>query len=167
MKNSYLIKFIFLISFLSTNASAQSNLDSSSFGIVASFQSGQTEFLIPIRVTTMISLIPGFGISSIKDAGTEIRFALLTRFYLSKNNASPFIGGRIGTIIYSPKIGDALKDLVVGISGGGEYFFNKNFSAGIECGLNLGLADKHSVRFGSPGGKVFSSSTSLFATIYF
>ncbi len=145
----------------------QSQEDNPKVGISASFQGLHSDIVIPLWISKFEMLAPGFSITSIKDAGTEIQFALIGRSYFNKNTVAPFIGGRLGTIIYSPSSGDALQDFVVGISGGGEYYISRNFSFGIEGQLNLGIADKNSVRYGNPGGRALSTGTSLFATIYF
>lgn len=156
-----------LIILYSNDIYAQNITDSTHIGLCASFQGPHSDILIPIRTSNLHILAPVFGISSIKDAGTEIELALMARFYFSRNIVAPFVAGRVGTIIYSPTHGDAIGDFICGISGGAEYYFNRNFSIGIECQFNLGIAAEHSVRFGSPGGYEFSSSTALFATIYF
>jgi hypothetical protein len=170
MKNSYLVNFsllIFLFVFLTANVSAQSDESSPSFGITASFQSGQSDFLFPILVTPLLTIAPGFGISGMKDAGNEMQFALVGKYYLYESKVAPFLGGRLGTILYTPNKGKALDDYIIGFLGGGEYFFDKNFSFGIQCEFNLGFANKNSVRFDNPGGQAYSTSTALFATVYF
>jgi hypothetical protein len=60
-----------------------------------------------------------------------------------------------------------ISDLILGPSFGGEYYFNKNFSVGIELQLNVVLSGEKSMRFSNPDGMNINTATALFATIYF
>ena len=129
-------------------------------GITASLQNSQLDFLVPFFVTNNLSLSPAFGFSS-NTSLMNISLGAILRYYLAKGIVSPFIGGRFATIISSPKNGDALINLVLGTLSGGEYFFSKHFSVGIELQVNVlnSLGNSNSINV--------NTATAFFATIYF
>lgn len=66
-----------------------------------------------------------------------------------------------------PDDGDPITDYIVGLLGGGEYFFSANFSVGIEGQLNISISDENSSRFSNPKGTNVNTASVIFATIYF
>jgi hypothetical protein len=140
---------------------------SGNVGLSVVVQNEQLDFLVPILLTNKLAISPTFGIRSISDQYTDVVFGGILRYYFQNQIVSPFIGGRIGAIILSPKEGDTTTDLIFGPLFGGEYYFTSNFSVGIELQLNIISSGDNSNRFGNPGGTNINTATAFFATIYF
>ena len=75
-------------------------------------------------------IAPAVGIAYVSDAGTDIGLGVVTRFYLKDDAVRPFLGGRIGLLLFSPKESGSEEDesknttdYLLGILAGGEYFF--------------------------------------------
>jgi hypothetical protein len=125
------------------------------------------DFLIPIWIGSKATIAPIFGIIWIEDAGTDLHFGIASKFYFSRNDVSPFFGFRVGLLRMIPHTGDGTTDWLFGISLGGEYFFDENFSIGIEPQFNYTKSDERSTRFGNPGKSNINTAVALFASIYF
>lgn len=139
-----------------------------SWGVTASIQSSQFEFLLPIWVSETATLSPSVSFIAAQDGGSDLSLGLSPKFYLSDPvEAVPFISFRGGAIIGFPNSGDAIVDFIAGLGGGAEYFFNQNLSVGIELQGNFTISDEGSLRFGNPGNINFNTATSLTASIYF
>jgi hypothetical protein len=136
-------------------------------GVSAEIQTQQMDFLLPIFVNDQVSLSPAIGVVNISDKYTDLSLGLLIRYHLFIEKVTPFIGFRAGTLLYIPKEGDMITDLLLGPSFGGEYFFDENFSIGIELQLNIVASGEKSMRFSNPNGTNINSATAIFATIYF
>ena len=136
-------------------------------GVSAEIQTQQMDFLLPIFVNDWVSLAPAVGVVNISDKYTDLSLGLLMRYHLFTESVTPFIGARFGTLLYIPDEGDMISDLIIGPSFGGEYYFNENFSVGIELQLNVVLSGEKSMRFSNPNGTNINTATALFATIYF
>jgi len=162
----YLTSIIVLIIFV-TPVSSQEKTNTHQIGFSASLQDNQFDFLIPIWIGSRTTIAPSFGLTWIQDAGTDIHFGLEPKFYLSSNKLSPFISFRAALLRAIPSVGDGVTDWLLGLSFGGEYFFDENFSIGIESQLNYTISDKKSTRFGNPGKSNLNTATAIFASVYF
>ena len=148
------------------SSSAQEN--KRTWGISASIQETQLDILFPIWTGTSNIIAPSIGAIYIGDSGTDLRIGLLDRiFFNATENIKPFVGLRAGALISLPDEGDTVTDYVIGLLGGGEYFFSENFSVGVEAQLNMSISDENSSRFGNPGGTNINTATAIFATVYF
>jgi hypothetical protein len=136
-------------------------------GLSASFQGSQFDILVPIWTSDRFSLAPAFGLLWAQDGGSDIRFALAPRFFFSRTTFAPYVGGRLGVLLASPKNGDSTTDWIMGLAAGGEYFVDPHFSVGVESQLNLTISAEHSGRFGNPGRKNLNTGAAVMATVYF
>lgn len=160
-------KFSVLIIFLFSTTLVNAQEDRT-WGVTASIQSNQFEFLLPIWVSETATLSPSVSFIAAQDGGSDLSLGVSPKFYLSEPvEAVPFISVRGGAIIGFPNSGDAIVDFLVGVGGGAEYFFNQNLSIGIELQGNLAISDEGSLRFGNPGNVNFNTATSLTASIFF
>jgi hypothetical protein len=136
-------------------------------GLSASLQDNQIDFLVPIWLGSRVTIAPSFGVTWIQDAGTDLHFGVIPKFYFSNNKVSPFISFRAALLRATPSVGDGVTDWLLGLSFGGEYFVDENFSIGIETQFNYTISDKRSTRFGNPGKNNLNTATAIFASIYF
>jgi len=162
-----LIFIIFCLAIFSQSIFSQDTLPESGIGLSASYQQSHLDIQVPIWLSPTFTLAPAFGIVKIGEGSSDIQIGIIPRFYTSKEKLSPFIGGRVAALILSPKQGDSVTDYVAGISAGGEYFVDKNFSFGIEAQLNFSISDDNSFRFGNRGETNINTATALFASLYF
>jgi hypothetical protein len=146
---------------------SQENVSAPKIGFSASLQDNQFDFLIPIWIGSKATIAPVFGITWVQDAGTDLHIGLVPKIYFSRNKVSPFISFRCALLRTIPSVGEGTTDWLLGLSIGGEYFFDENFSVGIESQLNYTMSDKRSTRFGNPGKNNINTATALFASIYF
>ncbi|XWN37769.1 MAG: hypothetical protein ROO71_02350 [Balneola sp.] len=159
----FLALTLFLFSAITVNAQQER-----SWGVTASIQSSQFEFLIPVWVSETATLSPTISFIAAQDGGSDLTLGLSPKFYLSDPvEAVPFISFRGGAVIGFPNSGDAIVDFIAGLGGGAEYFFNQNLSVGIELQGNFTISDEGSLRFGNPGNINFNTATSLTASIFF
>ncbi len=135
-------------------------------GISTIIQGSQIDLLVPIK-TESFSIAPSFGLLWAQDGGTDIHLGIIPRFYLTHGKAKPYLGGRVGILIYSPNQGSTTTDYLIGLSGGGEYFLNEHFSFGVEAQLNLTISDSNSLRFGNPGKDNLNTASAVFVSYYF
>jgi hypothetical protein len=143
------------------------DIPSPKVGLSASLQDNQFDILVPIWLGSNLSIAPSIGLIWTQDAGSDLRIALVPRFYFSKSKVSPFLGGRIGLLRATPSVGTGTTDWLLGLAMGGEYFLDNHFSFGIESQINLTISDQNSSRFGNPGKKNLNTATAIFATVYF
>jgi len=162
MKTFFSILLVIVISTLLTAQPQKGKV-----GVTAEIQTQQMDFLLPIFVNDWVSLAPAVGVVNISDKYTDLSLGLLMRYHLFTETVTPFIGARFGTLLYIPEEGDMISDLILGPSFGGEYYFNENFSVGIELQLNVVLSGEKSMRFSNPDGTNINTATAIFATIYF
>lgn len=165
--------FLFVIITFSSTI-AQEELNKKSFGISALIQDSQFDIMLPIVVSNTAIVAPAVGVAYVSEAGTDIGLGFVSRFYLKDDVVRPFLGGRIGLLLFSPKKSGSgqneptnITDYLLGILAGGEYFFNEGFSIGVEAQLNATFSDENSSRFGNPGGTNFNTGAAVFATVYF
>jgi len=166
MKKFNLIFAAILCIVFSMSLSAQDN--SRTWGVSASIQENQFDILFPIWTGENNVIAPSIGAMYIEDSGTDLRLGLLDRIYFNATKTiKPFLGLRAGVLLSLPDGGENVADYIIGLLGGGEYFFSNHFSVGVEAQLNMSISDENSSRFGNPGGTNINTATAIFATIYF
>ena len=136
-------------------------------GLSALATTSQLDILVPIWVAEKIVLAPAISTQVVKGAGSDIGIGLVPRFYFKTEKLAPYVGGRVAALFNIPKEGENTTDILVGLSFGGEYFFNRHFSLGVEAQGNFTFSDKSSSRFGNPGGSNFNTGSAIIANIYF
>ena len=146
-------------------------------GISAAIQTSQLDLMFPVWTSPKFVLVPSVALVKMTDVGTDIGLGMLFRFNTREGKVVPYFGFRGVAFIYSsdePAVfpdldddSDSTTDFVVGPALGGEYFFDDNFSVGIEGQVNVSISDENSFRFGNPDGVNFNTATMLTATIYF
>lgn len=153
---------LFLVSlfFVTATVTAQSRPAEGTLGLSASIQSSQTNLQLPIWLTDSITLAPIFGLNHQEDTFTSINIGVAPRFYqnLGSDFAS-YIGARGIFQRTSPEVGDDETNLLLGATGGGEYFWDEHFSMGVEGQLNLFLNDG--------GSNNLSTGAAIVGTYYF
>jgi hypothetical protein len=112
-------------------------------------------------------LAPALSTQFVQDAGSDIGIGLVPRFYFKTEKLAPYIGGRVAALFNLPKEGEKSTDMVAGLSFGGEYFFNRHFSLGVEAQGNFTFSDENLSRFGNPGSTNFNTGSAIIANIYF
>lgn len=169
MKKSTFSIIVLLTFFLiNTNSNFAQELSHGSWGISATVNNSQADLLFPVWLGKYNTIAPAIGIFGISDVNTDLSVGIVYHHYIKYNsNFSPIIGGRVGGIFGIPKNGDGTTDWIIGLLGGGEYFFSSNFSVGLEAQFNLAFSDKYSTRFGNPDGTNFNTGSVIFATVYF
>ena len=176
-KSIAVINFIivlFILTILGNSTTAQNNANDKSFGISALVQEGQFDIMLPFLVSQSAVIAPAIGLAYVSDAGLDIGLGIVGRFYLKNDVVRPFLGGRIGLLLFSPKESGSgqgesknTTDYLLGILAGGEYFLDEGFSIGVEAQLNATFSDKNSGRFGNPDGTNLNTGAAVFATVYF
>ncbi len=169
MKKHFLSVVVILVGVLSiTSINYAQMLSHGSWGISAVVNGAQADILFPIWTGNLNTIAPSIGVANIGGVNTDIAAGLVYHHYIAyTSNFAPIIGFRAGAIFGIPKVGTSTTDWIAGLLGGGEYFFSKNFSMGIEAQLNFDFSAKLSNRFGNPGGVNYNTGTVLFATVYF
>ena len=172
----YQIQILIMIFLLGiSTAYSQDVSKGNSFGISALVQDSQFDILFPIPTSELVVVAPAIGFLYASEAGIDISFGMVARFYLNNNIVRPFLGARAGLIYFNPASPDgdgqsepeSTTDYLVGFLAGGEYFINDSFSFGIEAQLNSTISDENSSRFGNPGGININTGAAVFATVYF
>lgn len=147
-------------------------------GLSATFQGQQLGIMVPIYTETNFVLAPVLDFLYVEEGGIDLGVGLHLRYLMGESKARPFIGMNTGMIFNMPEgtttdeFGNEVdkkntKDFLVGLSFGGEYFFDQHFSMGIECQGNMTISGEESYRFGNPDGINFNLATVLSANIYF
>lgn len=134
--------FSFFVFFFAIEGYSQNRPEKGTVGLSASFQSNQTNLMLPIWTSEDVVIAPVFGIVHESDSFTTINLGVKPRFYRSLgNNFASYLGFQ-GLLQYtSPEVGDEITNFLVGANGGGEYFFNTHFSVGVEGQLNFIIRD--------------------------
>jgi hypothetical protein len=157
-----------LLAFVAISSVCLSQSQQYKVGLSVAIQNTQSDILIPIVFGDKYSISPAFGIASISNQATDYSIGAILKYYLTQSDGvSSFVGGRIGMLTLSPKVGDAITDYVYGPLLGGEYFIATKFSIGVEAQLNIVKSAASSNRFSNPGGTNIGTATALFATIWF
>lgn len=171
MKKINCMTVFFLLIVMSCTIYAQKTDNEPKVGISALVSSivegNQLDIVVPIWANPRFVLAPSLYVFSVQDAGSDIGVGFLLRNYFRKSKVAPFICGRVGLYINSPKDGDSATDFLYGIGIGSEYFIDKNFSIGFEAQVNATTSDENSSRFGNPGKTNINTATAGFVTIYF
>ena len=139
-------------------------------GLTVSVQDSELGILIPFYLSNKFVLAPGFQFAYASKVGMEIGLGLSTKTFLkNRDKVCPYWGLKAGLVFFNPKASGFSNqtDFIFGGAVGVEYFFNQNFSIGIEPQLNFTLSDDESDRFGNPGGIGINTATALTANIYF
>jgi len=167
LKSKLLVVILVLIPIL---VSGQETTKVVSKGLTVSVQSAQTDILVPFFLSGKFILAPVFQFVQASDVGFDISFGLFAkRFFIDNRNVRPYCGLKAGLGYFNPSSSGASSqtDFAVGGAVGVEYFFNPNFSLGIEPQLNFYFSDDESDRFGNPGGTGINTATALTMSIYF
>ena len=170
--NHSIILFLMIIFIFTVKILGQETNDKKSFGLSVSIQEAQYDIMLPICVSNSFVVAPAIGLASVSEGGTDIGLGIVTRFYLNNKTVRPFLGGRVGILVYNPSSDgyyelSSTHDYIIGILAGGEYFMNEGFSIGVEAQLNASVSDENSSRFGNPGGVNINTGSAVFATVYF
>jgi len=161
-------KYIVLIALLPILMFAQSEKESPSMGLTAAVQQSTFDIQVPIWVSSGTIIAPTFGTRYKQDIGSELDFGLGARFFMNAAAARPFIGARAGIFHTSYTSTDhSTMDYIFGTGYGVEYFFNPNFSLGIEGQLNFVFLDLDSPSFIERETFNINTAAVLFASIYF
>ena len=141
-------------------------------GLSASIQSSQYGIMIPFWLSDKFVLAPAFDFKYVEKVTTDFSIGIVPRFYFKTEKVSPYLGFKFGAAINKPSSKNTIDkgktvDILAGVAFGAEYFFDKNFSVGIEAEGNFTKSDENSQRFGNPGGVNFNTATMVSATIYF
>lgn len=171
---TYKRAFLFMIAFLMVVATSAQNksIERRTVGLTASIQEGQFGILVPVWINNTIKISPAIDVASVETVGTDLSFGIVPHFYFNDNKLSPYVAPRMGAIMNIPseenEVDDKNKtDIFAGIAFGGEYFFDPQFSIGIEAQGNFTKSDENSYRFGNPDGLNFNTATMITASIYF
>ncbi len=160
-------KMTFIVVLFLSFASATAKDDSKTIALGASFQSAQTDILCQFWLTDNATIGPFLRYLYAEDIASELGIGLFGKIYFYKQKVAPFFGWQLGLIEGMPDTGDNTSDIVLGLGIGGDYFFDSNFSVGIQASLNFVKSDEKSNRFGNPGKLNVNTSTSINAFIYF
>lgn len=161
MKNATkLLPLLLALLLTAPEANAQNRPDEGTVGLTASIQSGQTNLRAPIWFSDDLSVAPILGINHRADAFTDLNIGVSPRFYQDMgSNFASYIGAQ-GLVQYtSPEVGPEDTDLLLGATGGGEYFLGGHFSLGVEGQLNFFINDN--------GNDAFSTAAAVMGTYYF
>lgn len=139
-------------------------------GLTVSVQDSEFGIMIPFYLSNKFILAPGFQFAYASKVGIDIVLGLSTKAFIKdQTNIRPYWGLKAGLGYYNSKATNTSNqiDFILGAAIGVEYFFNQNFSIGIEPQLNLTMSDDESNRVGNPGGTGVNTATMLTANIYF
>ncbi|MDR8393872.1 hypothetical protein NC796_22150 [Aliifodinibius sp. S!AR15-10] len=121
---------------------AQNRPEVGDVGLSASVQTNQTNLSVPIWASEQVVIAPVFGLVHEEENFTTVNVGIKPRFYRDLGNNFASYVGLQGLIQYtSPEFGDELTDIVIGATGGGEYFLDSHFSLGVEGQLNFLFRD--------------------------
>jgi hypothetical protein len=137
------------------------------FGISASVQGGQLDILVPYWAGERFAVVPGFSFVHVSDVANDIGFGLGFRMALKDGDSFPYVGARIGALLFDPESGKSLTDLVMGPFIGGEHFIANRFSISVEAQISVARSNGDSARFGNPGGTNINTASAAMATFYF
>ncbi|MBL7994471.1 hypothetical protein JNM05_03790 [bacterium] len=136
-------------------------------GLATSLQKEQLDISIPVRTSEYFVIAPSIKVIYVEDAGTEFGFGAAVKYYFRNTKIAPYMTTRASLFGLESKLDDSWLDFGFGIGAGADYFFDPNFSIGIEAQVNGTVSDKQSYRFGNPGGTNVNTATAITASIYF
>jgi hypothetical protein len=171
MKRIHLVLGIILFyGYCANNSFAQEADSTSTYGLTASFQSSQLDILVPVWISSRVSVAPEVGLAWENGTGADLHLGIAPRFYLSRNKVSPYYGLQVAMLKTIPSSGSGVTsttDWLAGFTFGGEYFLDNHLSFGVEAQGNFTFSDPNSSRFGNPGKTNFNTAAAVFATVYF
>jgi hypothetical protein len=146
MKRSLLLAALSL-SLLSLPAAADAPAKGT-FGIGTAFSASPTTGGVTMSnglnvsywAADQLRLAAQFGLFSEENNGTAFQLSGGARYYALKNTAESyglFVGGALGVNVFSPTGGSSTTRVALQLNGGGEYWFNRHFSASVSEGLQL------------------------------
>lgn len=153
--------------FVLNRASAQEQVIERKIGLSTSLQKEQLDISIPVRTSEYFVVAPSIKILYVEDGGTDFGIGASMKYYFRNTKMAPFVIARASAIGLDPKKGHTMMDFGFGIAMGADYFFDTNFSIGLEAQVNGTISDKNSNRFGNPGGTNINTATAITASIYF
>jgi len=167
MKRITFLVLVFLAFAFANSVNAQM-VHKGKVGLSATVQESQFGIMVPVFLSERFVLAPALDFQTAQSQGTDLSIGLIPRFYLKTTELRPYLGARLGVLMFFPD-GDkeSTRDFVAGLAFGGEYFFNENFSIGVEAQGNFTFSDESSDRFGNPGNMNFNLGTMVSASIYF
>lgn len=142
----YFSLFMFLLTVLTTNISAQEHR-AGKFGIGYSgnFTSETNAITATIWAIDDLAIEPQFGINTISvDEGPDAsayRVGLGALYYVSNTKVLPYVGLRVNAAI-ATMASHTYTDMTYSAVFGGDYFISDWFSVGAEIRLNYGKTDK-------------------------
>lgn len=158
---------IFCLMFVANIVSAQEISEERKIGLSTSLLKEQMDISIPIFTSEYYVVAPSLKVIYVEDAGTEFGFGASVKRYFRNTKVAPFITGRASLFGLESKTNDASwLDFGFGFGLGADYFFDPNFSVGLEAQLNATFSDKNSNRFGNPGGTNLTTAMAVTASIY-
>ncbi|KAB2881252.1 porin family protein [bacterium] len=165
MKATYVL---FCMMFATNIVFSQDQVIQRKIGLSTSLQKEQLDISIPIRTSEYFVLAPSLKVIYVEDAGTEFGFGASVKRYFRNTKVAPYVTGRASLFGLESKTDDSSwLDFGFGLGLGADYFFDPNFSIGIEAQVNSTVSDKNSYRFGNPGGTNVNTATAITASIYF
>jgi hypothetical protein len=136
-------------------------------GLATSLQNEQLDLIAPIWVSQRVVIAPALGIVYGESLGIDVQLGVMARYYFNNGVIAPYIGPKIGVMIFNPENGSGDIDGLAGIMLGGEYYLHPQFSVGLEGQLNVIISGDNSTRFGNPGKMNINTGSAVFATFYF
>ncbi|MFO7445471.1 MAG: hypothetical protein R6W90_03855 [Ignavibacteriaceae bacterium] len=97
----------------------------------------------------------------------DLHLSLSPKMYLNQSTVLTITGAKAVFLLYSPSEGESVTDYLLGLVGGGGYFFNPQFSIGVEAQLNFSISNENSIRFGNPDKTNINTAAAIYASIYF
>jgi len=144
MKKTLILSFIFSVFFYSQSLAQNSKSGKIGIGYSGIFTSSTNDFNLSFWLGERFILEPQFGFQHIDvddNKGTNWKLGVGALFVLNDFDVTPYLGGRIKTILLSG--GEkTYNDLVLSFVFGGEYFVSEWFSVGAEMRLNYISTDK-------------------------
>lgn len=101
----------------------------------------QPALTVPIWATEQLVLEPSVSFWTLKDDATVWRLGGAFEYHFADGRISPFVGGRITLVNFSPDEGDGFTDWLISPIGGAEVFVLDQFSLGGEVSLNFYMAE--------------------------
>lgn len=132
------------------------------WGIGATFQGGQTLFIVPIWLGQKFVVGPLVSATHTENVNLNINAGLATRIYPSMGRIAPFWGVAAAASINKLQIGGATSTTTWTVGGyfGGEFFINQRFSLSIQPGVWVVFPPNN-------GNVTITSATFLLGTVYF
>ena len=157
---------IFCLVFVVNIVSAQEISEERKIGLSTSLLKEQMDISVPIFTSEYYVVVPSVKILYVEDGGLDFGIGAAVKYYFRNTKVAPYMTGRISAFGLNPKRGHSMMDYGLGFGMGADYFFDPNFSVGLEAQLNGTFSDKNSNRFGNPGGTNLNTAMAVTASIY-